>query len=728
LVCIKKEGFNTKIDLHCHTKKTKSGDPESRNVSKDVFLEKLNGASVSFVAITNHNHFDLDQYNSFSSNDKGITVFPGIEIDVRGKESNGHCLLITAPQNASEMEKIVKGMVGETPPDSFVIELPDLVNVIRAKDFIIIPHYGSKPHALNESDIQLLKNSIGNVPVLLEPSNLRSAGIMIAHNKSTIIGSDVRDWTKYSEAKLPELKIPFSGYEQFVKLLKKDIPTIETFVQGKFGEEVHIHPVQFPDCDVKIRIYNDINVIFGGKGTGKTELILAEVKKHFEDKGFSDVSTYFPNDNDNIQEFNSLKTNEPQESDLSKLTDDNLENDFQTINGHVTIPVTATSEYFKWVNSEKTKGLIFGFASSTFTESLQVLQNAFSLENTHYTNTKKAIDDLKKVAISPYLSDEDFQLLDRILTELRNQSWEKVIESFSKYNSAYLTNWSIEKLKTFYQNKKGVKVKPTHAGLISVFENSLKLFRATSSVQTAMNMDSFIEKKPIGYLADKGTIYREIEYSLNPISYRAKETKHLCPSINKENIKAYKKSIDDLATKSFSINEQQAIVEFKANYGQWNIKKLSDLLLCNTRIVDDSNSPYEPSPGEKAMLLLNFKLMDDSKNVYILDEPEAKVGHKYINNVIIPRLLELSRRDKKIIITTHDANIAVRTLPLLSIFREQYREGLKPKYRTYIGSPFLDKMKCYEDNTKEVDWVKMSMETLEGGEDAFIERGENYGR
>lgn len=716
-----------KIDLHCHTKKTKTGDPSTRTVTKDVFIEKLVGSAVSFVAITNHNHFDLNQYKDFASNDKGITVFPGVELDINGKESQGHCLLVTSPKDAGAFDAFVKGMIGTKTPDSFSIDIDVFIDLIKDKDFIVIPHY-SKPHSLKDTDIDYLIEGLGNIPVLLEPSNLRSAGIMIAHNKSTIIGSDVKDWNKYSDSKLPELKIPFGSYEQFLKLLKKDIPTIETFVKSKFAEEVHIKPMQYPDCDIKLNIYNDINVIFGGKGTGKTELILAGIKKHFEDKGHSDVSTYFPNDKDNIQEFDSLKVTEPQESDLEKITTNNLSSEFATVNGHATVSITSTSEYFKWINSEKIKGTVFGFADSTFTESLQVLKNTSDQEKTHYVDTKKAISEIANVAINPYLSAEEIQSLEEILKKLKSKSWCKVVETFSKYQSSKLTEWSITKLKNLYQNKKGVQTKPTKTGLITMFENSLRLFNATSNIKSAMELASSIEKFPIGNLVEKGTIFREIEYSINPTSYKGKETKHLNPSVNQTNIRNFKKHIDNLVKESFSVKEQKAIVDFKTNCGQWNITKLSDLLLCNTRIIDEQGTSYDPSPGEKAMLLLNFKLMDDEKNVYILDEPEAKVGHKYISEVIIPRLLELSRRDKKIIITTHDANIAVRTLPLLSVYREQHREDSIPKYRTYIGSPFLNVMKCYEDKNRELDWVKTSMETLEGGEDAFIERRESYGR
>ena len=51
-----------RIDLHCHTKKVKTGDAYTRNVTKDKFFQKIIEAEVKIVAITNHNQFDYEQY------------------------------------------------------------------------------------------------------------------------------------------------------------------------------------------------------------------------------------------------------------------------------------------------------------------------------------------------------------------------------------------------------------------------------------------------------------------------------------------------------------------------------------------------------------------------------------------------------------------------------------------------------------------------------------------
>ena len=72
-----------KIDLHCHTKAIKNGDGLGRNVTPELFKEKIENADIKIVAITNHNAFDLDQYKKLSNIVSGsCQVWPGVEIDL----------------------------------------------------------------------------------------------------------------------------------------------------------------------------------------------------------------------------------------------------------------------------------------------------------------------------------------------------------------------------------------------------------------------------------------------------------------------------------------------------------------------------------------------------------------------------------------------------------------------------------------------------------------------
>ena len=122
------------------------------------------------------------------------------------------------------------------------------------------------------------------------------------------------------------------------------------------------------------------------------------------------------------------------------------------------------------------------------------------------------------------------------------------------------------------------------------------------------------------------------------------------------------------------------------------------------------------------MLLLHKELIED-KDVYILDEPEKSLGNEYINNAIVPLINDKARVGKKIFIATHDANIAVRTLPYNSVYRMHGING----YKTFVGNPFLNNLVNINDEKDKIDWKDISMRTLEGGKNAFGERGQIYG-
>lgn len=99
------------------------------------------------------------------------------------------------------------------------------------------------------------------------------------------------------------------------------------------------------------------------------------------------------------------------------------------------------------------------------------------------------------------------------------------------------------------------------------------------------------------------------------------------------------------------------------------------------------------------------------------------LGNDYINDVIIPLIKSKATQGKKVFISTHDANIAVRTLPYNSMYRCHDQNG----YSTYIGNPFSNDLISTTDTSNKKDWKIVSMKTLEGGESAFGERGKIYG-
>ena len=120
---------------------------------------------------------------------------------------------------------------------------------------------------------------------------------------------------------------------------------------------------------------------------------------------------------------------------------------------------------------------------------------------------------------------------------------------------------------------------------------------------------------------------------------------------------------------------------------------------------------------------LLHKELREEKDIYLLDEPEKSLGNDYISDVIVPLIKEKASLGKKVFICTHDANIAVRTLPYNSVYREHTVNG----HETYVGNPFSNDLINLSDASTKQDWKTISMRTLEGGEEAFGERGKIYG-
>ena len=99
-----------KIDLHCHTKAIKKGDGVGRNVTPELFKDKIQNADIKIVAITNHNTFDLEQYKLLSNSVSDFClVWPGVEIDILEPESKRwHLIVVVNPKEAETFARSVE--------------------------------------------------------------------------------------------------------------------------------------------------------------------------------------------------------------------------------------------------------------------------------------------------------------------------------------------------------------------------------------------------------------------------------------------------------------------------------------------------------------------------------------------------------------------------------------------------------------------------------------------
>ncbi len=704
-----------KIDLHCHTLNTKTGDGDKRNVDFKLFENKTRAAGVEIIAITNHNFFDYDQYVEFKEV-KHAQVWPGIELDVVGDSSKSHCVVVVNPDDVDKFNNICKSNIMNNNPNDFEIGIKEMVDLFSDIDCLYIAHYKKEPEiSLKDAEYfsGLLKE---DERLFLEPSNLQSAGIMIAHGYNTLIGSDVKDWNKYDKLNIPELKMPIKDFNTFRLLLKKDPEVIKTFIDQKGSEKVNINP--FTDLELNLDLYNDVNVFIGGKGTGKT-IILKKLEEHYKNQGNNDVISYYGNEKNN--KYKDIIDFDIKESDFNMFNLSEEEQSLDFISNWENTPITPTSSYYKWKESEEHNKLRnFGFINATFNDIPDM--SKYNQSKTSYNEIKQAYDLLSKQNLELYIPD-DLGIYEQIMNNILSGAKKVKIIAFANYHALELEKFTINKMKTLYTSKKASHTKPPGTGLIDLFKSHYDLSNRINVIINLLNSDSKNKEKEVGILSDKGRIYNDLEYSINPDKLDSK-SKFLLGASVISTLRSIKAEIIEIKNHIYTDNLLIKITNLKESLTVKDIKGLKDFLGVKGTIRKQDGKEYKPSNGEQSMLILSNVLSDDTKNVYILDEPELSVGNVYVNDVIIPQLKHLARNDKRIIVATHDANIGVRTLPYTVIYRIDKGNDI---YETYIGNPFESKLKKIDDDIF-INWTEVAMKTLEGGTEAFIERDVIYGK
>ena len=711
-----------KIDIHTHTRKIKTGDAVTRDIESKRFIEIIKDTDVKILAITNHNHFDLKQYKEMRDGLSGqCQIWPGIELDIIESGNRAHLLIICNPKNDVKFNKSCDEILSEEDPDTFTMSIVDAVNKFDGLDCIYVAHYIGKKPSLSDHDIEVLATTVSNSKrVIKEATNSISAGIYISHGHNSIYGSDVQNWDDYisQSSSLPDLRLPVESFEQFCLLLDKDEATIDTLLSKKVKENIQINPFNNAAELIKFDLYNDINILFGSKGTGKSE-ILKSLSKYFNSKGHR-TSVYSSNDS-HLRDTFDLKGS----TIILTAKDFGIEEcdaEIDLIKNSSEIGVTSISQYEQHFLFEETNKIsqtlkvkdILPVDEKQPKRNLKTVNDILS----EFDKFTQYIEESKELSeyVEPKLVSDLNKVLAKCVAQLLKQSETKFIELKSRRFLNLLIKVFVKEI----AKKTGQPEKPTRTGFAEYASNRLKIELAIQKIVTNINKEISPTEEFAGSLGIKGDLYcrtnvvlqngKFTDSNYTPVRQGGKMLqKSFANAIVTISKRIYH---NDLFEKIAKLNEIESVDE---------IITLSDLILFYKHFALNG-SKYEPSNGESSMILL-FKEFQEEKDIYLIDEPEKSLGNDYISDVIVPLIKEKALMGKKIIIATHDANIAVRTLPYNSIYR-LYENN---QHFTMVGNPFSNSLKCIYGSRDPLDWKEISMRTLEGGKAAFGERGKIYG-
>ena len=704
-----------RIDLHCHTKKVKTGDAYTRNVTKDKFFQKVIEAEVKIIAITNHNQFDYMQYKEFKDVTEGYCdIWPGVELDIIGKADQkgnckiGHLIVIANPKNVELFNTQVQELVNDEDVNTFQIGVKKVYETLGKCDCIYIPHFHKEPK-LSDEDIQELGELLPDSSRLFkETSDYRSLGVFSNFDYSVIIGSDVQDWNKYETSKFADIRLPVQTFEQFCLLAKKDVQIIDTLLNQKRKKEIPVSP--YKKVNFKLPFYEDINIIFGQKGTGKTE-ILESLKKYYIENGIA-MESYKGNEKDS--DFSKMLKVNDIIATPDKLQLDSMRQQFIDVyNWKEELP-TSFEKYISWMETKdnnKNKGRM------KITECVHIEEGVRDrkLESDYKYLKEFTESTFEKIDIEKYLDEQERTTLMLLLGKLCENINDAKMQKWNSDKSIKLTNWSIDKIKAIADKCSDTISKPSSVGFSDFVMGRFKLFENVEEICSTFSVEDKVEKEYLGNLEEKGDIYIQTRYRMLTKESRTDEFKQGITVLRN-----CKLVIDGIKKAVLEENISEEVSKFQEFYDD-GIKDIGAFIGVSKETALENGEIYRPSNGERGILLMQ-KLLDSESDVYILDEPELGMGNSYITSNILPKLTDLAKRRKTVIIATHNANIAVGTLPYISILRT-HENGV---YKTYIGNPFYDELRNINDETDTKNWTQESMHTLEGGKNAFYDRKDIY--
>jgi len=710
-----------KIDIHVHTKKTKQGDASTREIDAQKFQEIISATEVKILAITNHNVFDLDQYKEISDAvTDDIQLWPGVELDIVEEDRKGHLLVIVSPKYAEQFSGLLEKLSEGTTPDSFNISIDKVLEQFDSLEPLYVAHYKQKKPDLLDTDIEkIVEKTKNRSRVLKEATNALSAGIFVSHGHASIYGSDVRNWDNYQTDSLllPDLRLPVESFEQFCLLLDKDLNAINTLMDKKYPEEIVLKP--FPDkLPLILTVYNDINILFGSKGTGKSDILTA-IASHYSNKGTS--AKKFEAGTGKLEDIYDFAGKKLQVA-LKDYGIEYCSKEIDFIKKSQEIDVTKLSRYRQYFSDTLTNKKAIKIKIKDFEK-----QNIEGLER-EFTGVRKTFDEFEKFIsfvendrpLNKYIEKTKIEALREILYEITKDLNDKRFETFVTSKSAGLFNSLVDKFNDEIARKTGTHAKPVETGFFYYALNRIKIESATKTILS--NISEKIVTKPeyVGNLDEKGELYCRTEIAIQNGNIRDGDFKPI-ENLNKTPQTEFAGHMKSIHNEVCSQKLFEKIADLNSMEGIESIPTILELLIFKKYFTIDGE-PYGPSTGETSMILLHKELTDD-KDIYILDEPEKSLGNEYINNVIVPLIKEKAKQGKIVFIATHDANIAVRTLPYNSIYRYHDKNG----YKTFVGNPFTNHLVNISDKSEKIVWKDISMRMLEGGKEAFGERGQIYG-
>lgn len=661
-----------KIDLNIHT------DPAFYESSFNFSLEKLeeyvHTNKLQVIAITNHNHFNINQFNIIKNALNNITVLPGIEIDIE----NSHLLLVGNINQVNEIETASNLLINEIKSEKDYITFDKFIELFpNYKEYILIPHYKKKPRM----QIPIINKFKGNI-VCGEVRSAKQFEVIKQHDKLVpVFFSDIRVSDDLEAFPVRYTYVDISKFE-FSSLKNALSDKNKVFINdSKSSSEIEI----LPDGTAAS---SGLNVIIGKRSSGKTYTL---------------NRIYASNDGDNIKYVRQFsltgKSEEKKFNELVNNEQSDLIDEYLSPLKNITNKVLDIDEFYDSEVNEYLSSL------KDYAEN-QSLKDAYSKSKLFTETLYNANDNL-----------DTKEVINAVLKLIETEHNRELIDGYIEQTVLIkvLKDLFIKREKEFVQ----FKLKGEVDEIVSYVKKKLS---EKSSLNSLNDVDLYsIEKKR--------RMIEEFNELCNQLKSKA--------VIKTVDVYRFKIELSRMSyTKSTevkkAINATESVVEAFKLYKQpyKYIKELEKLNIdrgiiykglidFKSSVLNERNA--ELSGGERAEYNLLHELKDAGNyDILLLDEPEASFDNLFIKDYIINIIKKISEKTT-VFLSTHNNTLGVSLKPNKIIYTEACVDGI---YKVFTGDFGSQTLKTKDGEA--INAFDNIMNVMEAGEDAYNERKNIY--
>lgn len=672
-----------RCDLHIHTIPSVSDSPFTYD--KNVLVDYVAKTGLDVIAITNHNLFDIVQFQDIQNAMPNTVVLPGVEIDLE----KGHILVIANNDSASlfdfnkkctDIKNLIHSATDYISYDTFLRVFPDI------NKFLLIPHYDKAPKLPKEIIEKLGQNVIAG-----EVSSVKKFIYMTNEESETItpvIFSDFR-------VKQGVLQENYPVSHTFLDIDEINVSTLKLCLMDKKKVSLDAEGVKlFPIFSNGQMLSTGLNIMFGKRSSGKTHTLnaiadrfngKAKYIRQFEllNTGKTD-SDQFENEQKIQQEKNAerfLKEFSDVVSDMLELCSE-AEDDSKV---QQYLDAVMSSAQHSDINDVYSKSVLFN-------------ESDFKEENQ---------DELKK-------------LITAILTLLETQQYKELVGKHLSQNAlkALLKEMiELHRGKVFENNyRKEVN------NIIKIVKYSLQIKSAAPRIPSIDLYQYFINRK-------KREVFAQIAIALKKHRIISDE------KAGKFTISVTSRPFDNATDLKKVGLRQNSLVRAFDCYND-PVRYLDELKMAGVEsdriyklfaaidynILNSSGLPV--SGGERSEFNFLQKIKDSILcDILLIDEPESSFDNIFLKNEVNKFIKEMAEK-MPVIISTHNNTIGGSIKPDYILYTEKRIESGVPRFYIYSGFPGAKALSDVNGNS--IENYEITLNSLEAGEQAYTERRNIY--